>query len=88
MVLTYPGVSLLHALWDSMHGIAIWIVTRLTAADLPLPLLAEGCIPQPTGAQEHLFTLFPVGGLVIISLAGIAWVRSLTRRDPSWRNTP
>ncbi|MFD3560153.1 PrsW family intramembrane metalloprotease [Streptomyces sp. NPDC058686] len=88
VVLTYLGVSLLHALWDSMHGIAIWIVARLTAADLPLPLFAEGYIPQPTGAQEHLFTLFSVGGLVIISLAGIAWVRSLARRDPSWRNTP
>ncbi|MFF1353744.1 PrsW family intramembrane metalloprotease [Streptomyces sp. NPDC058297] len=88
VVLTYLGVSLLHALWDSMHGIAIWIVTRLTATDLPLSLFAEGYIPEPTGTQKHLFTLFSVGGLVMISLAGIAWVRSLARRDPSWRNTP
>ncbi|RVU24303.1 PrsW family intramembrane metalloprotease [Streptomyces antnestii] len=88
VLLTYLGVSLLHALWDSMHGIAIWIVARLTASDLPLALFAQGYIPQPTDAQKHLFTLFSVGGLVIISLAGIAWVRSLARIDPSWRNTP
>ncbi|MCX4645345.1 MULTISPECIES: PrsW family intramembrane metalloprotease [unclassified Streptomyces] len=88
VVLTCLGVSFLHALWDSMHGIAIWIVARLTATDLPLSLFAEGFIPQPTDTQKHLFTLFSVGGLVIISLAGIAWVRSLARSDPSWRNTP
>ncbi|MFF1394395.1 PrsW family intramembrane metalloprotease [Streptomyces sp. NPDC058287] len=88
VVLTCLGVSLLHALWDSMHGIAIWIVARLTTTDLPLSLFAEGYVPQPTDTQEHLFTLFSVGGLVLISLAGIAWVRSLARRDPSWRNTP
>jgi RsiW-degrading membrane proteinase PrsW (M82 family) len=88
VVFTYLGVSLLHALWDSTHGIAIWTVSRLTDTDLPLTLFAEGYVPQPTGTQRHLFTLFSVGTLVIISLAGIAWVRSLARHGPSWRNTP
>ncbi|MFB7994131.1 PrsW family intramembrane metalloprotease [Streptomyces sp. NPDC056002] len=88
VVLTCLGVSLLHALWDSMHGIAIWIVARLTVTDLPLSLFADGRLPQPTGTQTHLLTLFSVGGLVIVSLAGVAWVRQLTHCDPSWRNTP
>ncbi|MEV5842853.1 PrsW family intramembrane metalloprotease [Streptomyces sp. NPDC051985] len=84
----YLGVSLLHALWDSTHGIAIWLVARLAGAGLDRQLFAEGYIPRPTVQQEHLFTLFSVGLLVLVSLLGIAWVRSLARRDPSWRNTP
>ncbi|MEU6660832.1 PrsW family intramembrane metalloprotease [Streptomyces sp. NPDC046821] len=86
---SYFGVSLLHALWDSTHGIALWIVARLTTADVPLALFTQGYLPEPTGAQKHLFTLFSVGGLALVSLAGIAWVRSLARWSrPPWRNTP
>lgn len=85
---TYLGVSLLHALWDSTHGIAIWLVARLAGTGLDRNLFAQGYIPTPSDEQEHLFTLFSVGGLLLVSLAGVAWVRSLARRDPSWRNTP
>ncbi|WP_327670444.1 MULTISPECIES: PrsW family intramembrane metalloprotease [unclassified Streptomyces] len=88
VILTYLGVSLLHALWDSMHGIAIWLVARLTTTDLDRALFAQGYIPKPTDAQQHLFTLFSVGGLVIITLLALTWVRSLARRDPSWKSTP
>ncbi|MFF7983420.1 PrsW family intramembrane metalloprotease [Streptomyces sp. NPDC007901] len=88
VVTAYLGVALLHALWDSTHGIAIWLVARLAGAGLDRQLFAEGYIPRPTAQQEHLFTLFSVGLLVLVSLLGIAWVRSLARRDPSWRNTP
>ncbi|MFJ4717062.1 PrsW family intramembrane metalloprotease [Streptomyces sp. NPDC088785] len=88
VVLTYLGVSLLHALWDSMHGIALWLVVRLTATGLDRSLFAEGYLPQPTDAQKHLFTLFSIGGLVVISLFALSWARSLARRDPSWKNTP
>lgn len=85
---TYLGVSLLHALWDSTHGIAIWLVARLSSTGLDKHLFAQGYIPSPTDQQEHLFTLFSVGGMVFVALYGITWVRSLARRDPSWRNTP
>ncbi|MFJ3665289.1 PrsW family intramembrane metalloprotease [Streptomyces sp. NPDC090106] len=88
VVRTFAGVALLHALWDSTHGIAIWLVARLTATGLDRALFAQGYIATPTDQQEHLFTLFSVGGLVLVSLLGVAWVRSLARRDPSWRNTP
>jgi RsiW-degrading membrane proteinase PrsW (M82 family) len=84
----YFGVALLHALWDSTHGIAIWLVARLTTTGLDQTLFAQGYIPTPADEQKHLFTLFSVGGLVLVSLAGIAWVRSLARRDPTWRSTP
>ncbi|MHC0429741.1 PrsW family intramembrane metalloprotease [Streptomyces sp. O3] len=88
VVLTYLGVAVLHALWDSMHGIAVWLVAVLTTSDLQRSLFAQGYIPEPTSQQQHLFTLFSVGGLVAISLAAIGWARSLAHRDPSWKRTP
>ncbi|MET8830137.1 PrsW family intramembrane metalloprotease [Streptomyces sp. NPDC004610] len=85
---TYLGVSLLHALWDSTHGIAVWLVTLLTETGLQRALFAEGYIPRPTTEQQHLFLVFSVGGMVVVALLGLVWARSLARRDPSWRNTP
>ncbi|MFE9044166.1 PrsW family intramembrane metalloprotease [Streptomyces sp. NPDC012421] len=87
---TYLGVAALHALWDSMHGIALWLVLRLTTTDLDRSLFAQGYLPEPTSRQEHLFTLFSVGGLVLVTLVGLGWLRSLTRRAPdtSGVNTP
>ncbi|MFI6276517.1 hypothetical protein [Streptomyces sp. NPDC050988] len=85
---TYAGVALLHALWDSTHGIALWLVAQLTSAPLNSALFGAGYLPAVTDQQKHLFTLFSVGGMVAVSLMGVAWVRSLARRDPSWRNTP
>ncbi|WP_406177731.1 PrsW family intramembrane metalloprotease [Streptomyces sp. NBC_00996] len=85
---TYLGASLLHALWDSTHGIALWLVARLTGTGLDRALFGQGYLPQPTDEQKHLFSLFSVGGLVLVSLAGIVWLHSLARRESSWRNTP
>ncbi|MFG2883969.1 PrsW family intramembrane metalloprotease [Streptomyces sp. NPDC048297] len=82
------GVALLHALWDSTHGIALWLVTRLTEPGAAAELFAQGYLTRPSVLQEHLFTLFSVGGLMIVAVLGIGWTRSLAHRDTSWRNTP
>ncbi|MGW1625326.1 PrsW family intramembrane metalloprotease [Streptomyces sp. NPDC002172] len=82
------GVALLHALWDSTHGIAVWLVAHLADPGPARQLFAEGYIPRPSAAQEHLFAVFSVGLLVLVSLLGVAWVLSLARRDTPWRNTP
>ncbi|MFD5820337.1 PrsW family glutamic-type intramembrane protease [Streptomyces sp. NPDC127038] len=82
------GVSLLHALWDSTRGIALWLVARLSRTALGAAPLAPGRAPRPAAGQDHLFTLFSVGGLLLLALAGAAWARSLAHRDPAWRNTP
>ncbi|MFC8505500.1 PrsW family intramembrane metalloprotease [Streptomyces sp. NPDC057411] len=86
----YLGVAVLHALWDSMHGIALWLVLRLTTTSLDRSLFAQGYLPDPSAQQEHLFTLFSVGGLVLVTAAGLTWLRSLARtgRGTSWNNTP
>ncbi|MFJ6011648.1 PrsW family intramembrane metalloprotease [Streptomyces sp. NPDC092952] len=75
----YLGVSVLHALWDSMHGIALWLVIRITDTNLSRDLFAQGYLPTPTAEQQHLFTLFSVGGIVVITLIALAWLRSLAR---------
>jgi RsiW-degrading membrane proteinase PrsW (M82 family) len=82
------GVCALHALWDSTHGIALWLVARLSRAGLDRTLFGPGRLPRPTGGQDHLFTLFSLGGLFLVALAGVAWARSLAHRDSTWRNTP
>ncbi|MEU6929263.1 PrsW family intramembrane metalloprotease [Streptomyces sp. NPDC046374] len=76
---TYLGVAALHALWDSMHGIALWLVLQLTTTSLDRSLFAQGYLPDPSARQEHLFTFFSVGGLVLVTAAGLAWLRSLAR---------
>ncbi|WP_053665693.1 PrsW family intramembrane metalloprotease [Streptomyces sp. MMG1121] len=88
VVVTCLGVCLLHTLWDATNGLALRATARLTGAGLDRPLFAQAYLTRPSAAQEHLFTLFSVGGLVLVALAGVGWVRSLTRRDPSLRNTP
>lgn len=79
VVATYLGVSVLHALWDSMHGIAVWLVIRLTDTGPQRRLFAQGYIPEPTAEQKHLFTLFSYGGLVLVALVGVAWLSALAR---------
>ncbi|MGQ5638178.1 MULTISPECIES: PrsW family glutamic-type intramembrane protease [unclassified Streptomyces] len=77
---TCLGVCLLHALGDATHGLALWGVARLTGGG---PFAPEHLV-RPNGVREHLFTLFSVGGLALVALAGAAWVRSLAHRDTAW----
>ncbi|MFG2822396.1 PrsW family intramembrane metalloprotease [Kitasatospora sp. NPDC048365] len=81
VVLTYLGVSLLHALWDSMSGIAVWLVARTTASDFQRQLFTLGYMPDPTKQQVHLYTLYDTLGLALVSLGGLLWLRTLVRRD-------
>uniref|UniRef100_UPI003FA68438 PrsW family glutamic-type intramembrane protease n=1 Tax=Streptomyces sp. IBSBF 3136 TaxID=2903524 RepID=UPI003FA68438 len=85
---TCLGVSVLHALGDATHGVAIWLVALLSGTGLDAEPFAQGYPPRPGAVEQHLFLVFSVGGLVLVGLLGAAWARSLAHRDPSWRNTP
>ncbi|MCX5397116.1 PrsW family intramembrane metalloprotease [Streptomyces sp. NBC_00102] len=78
---TFLGVVVLHALWDSMRGIAVWLVARVTD-DRPLDAMsAQGYLEDATDQQQHLFTLFSVGGTVATTLVGVWWLRTLVLRS-------
>ncbi|MEW2355492.1 PrsW family glutamic-type intramembrane protease [Spirillospora sp. NPDC029432] len=77
LVGAYLGVSLLHALWDSMHGIAIALTLFLTGSPWQTRLLTHGHMPEATTAQGHLITALDWGGLVLISLVALVWLWTL-----------
>jgi protease PrsW len=79
VLLTYLGVSLLHALWDSMSAIAIAITLFLTGKPWQFQLLRIGKVPDITAAQVHLYTVLNWGGLIVISAAALLWLRALSR---------
>jgi RsiW-degrading membrane proteinase PrsW (M82 family) len=79
LVLSYLGVSVLHALWDGMHSIALLVTLVLTGTRYQFALLERGYEPRPTGAQADLFTILSWGGLIVVSLIGIAWLAAVRR---------
>ncbi|MFF2079939.1 PrsW family intramembrane metalloprotease [Kitasatospora sp. NPDC058162] len=83
VLLTYLGVSLLHALWDSMSGIAVWLVARTTTSDFQRALFDLGYMPNPSSEQVHLYTVYDTAGLLVVSLGGLLWLRLLVRREPT-----
>ncbi|KNB53943.1 PrsW family intramembrane metalloprotease [Streptomyces caatingaensis] len=80
---TYLGVSVLHALWDSVNGIAVWLVYQLTATGYERTLFEYGYLPRPTVEQKHLYTLFSDGGLLIVALLGVGWLLATARAAPA-----
>jgi RsiW-degrading membrane proteinase PrsW (M82 family) len=79
VVLTYLGVSLLHALWDSMTAIAIAITLVLTGRPWQFELLRIGRVPRVTAWQVHVFTVLNWAGLVTISLVALVWLWTTVR---------
>jgi protease PrsW len=79
VVLTYLGVSLLHALWDSMNAIAIAITLALTGRPWQFELLRIGRVPHVSEWQVHVYTLVNWAGLLVISLVALAWLATIVR---------
>ncbi|TYB60671.1 PrsW family intramembrane metalloprotease [Nonomuraea sp. PA05] len=74
VLLTYLGVSLLHALWDSMSAIAIALTLVLTGRPWQFELLRIGRVPHVTDWQVHVYTVLNWTGLIVISLVAIGWL--------------
>jgi hypothetical protein len=88
LLLSYLGVSLLHALWDAMHGIALTLTLLLTGTPRQFLLLEQGLQPQPTPLQANLFTVLSWGGLAVLAVIGLVWLilerRTAARAERSW----
>lgn len=80
LVFGYLGVSLLHALWDSMHAIAVVITLTITGITPRQALILEvGFIPGPTDEQALLLTVFDWSGLALVSAIGVGWLLTIIR---------
>lgn len=79
LLFSYLGVSVLHALWDSMHSIALVLTLILTGTPYQVQLLSRGYQPDPTPAQTQLFTVLSWGGMILIALIGIVWLLAVRR---------
>jgi protease PrsW len=80
VVRAYVGVVILHALWDSMSMIAIYMTSKLTAAGWETRLWENGFLPSPTDMQAHLYTAINWIGLILVSTIGLFWLGTLRRR--------
>jgi RsiW-degrading membrane proteinase PrsW (M82 family) len=79
LIAAYVGVSVLHALWDSMDSIAVVLTYVLTGLPWQYRLLDYGYIPEPTPEQARLFTVLNWAGLVAVSALGLLWLARLLR---------
>lgn len=87
VVLTYLWVSVVHALWDYSHSIALALTFLLTGTKWQYQLLSMGYLPQPTTEQTRTFTLLSIASLLIVAVLGlitlrVAWRRTAT--EPSF----
>jgi RsiW-degrading membrane proteinase PrsW (M82 family) len=69
---TYLWVSLLHALWDYTHSVALALTFLFTGTSWQYQLLSRGYLPQPTPEQIHIFTALSIAFLALVSLLGVA----------------
>jgi RsiW-degrading membrane proteinase PrsW (M82 family) len=80
LVLTFVGVSVLHALWDATHNVAVVFTLLVTDTPWQTRLFGLGYLPRPTEAQVHLFTAAQFVGYVLIGATGLFWLGVLRRR--------
>lgn len=80
LMLAYIGVSLLHALWDSMPNIASMLTLLLTGEPWQFELLARGWPVEPTQAQVTLYTITSWAGLAVVAAIGVAWLFAMRAR--------
>lgn len=79
VVVAYLIVSTLHGLWDSMRGIAALLTTLVSLASGQLSA-QSGAPTTATDTEILLFNLFNFGGIVVVSVLGIATLVIISRR--------
>lgn len=76
----YLLVSILHALWDSMRGIASVLSALLTSTPAQQIAMQAGTLPPPTERQIVAFVAIQIGGLIVVAIVGLAVLSRLWRR--------
>ena len=79
VALTYVFVSLLHALWDSMRGIALVLTALLTATPTQQISGTYGVLVPPTQHQMVTFLALDWGGLIVLTAIGVTVVLRIWR---------
>ena len=72
----YLLVSVLHALWDSMRGIAIILTVLVTSR----PAAFAGSLPRSDEVVGFAFLAFEFSGIAIVSAVGLLMLRSAWHR--------
>ena len=81
VVRTFLAVSLLHALWDSMRGLAVFLTVLITSTAAAAAQLENGRMPLTSASLTAIFLIIEVGGIVVISAVGLAMLRRAWRRS-------
>jgi RsiW-degrading membrane proteinase PrsW (M82 family) len=82
----YLLVSLLHAAWDGMRGVALLLTMLLVATPAQLLLLERGVLPPLQGWQEGLFLGLEFAGLLLLALISVGVLLAVRRRgEPARR---
>ncbi|GAA1080960.1 PrsW family intramembrane metalloprotease [Nocardiopsis composta] len=89
VLLTFLGVSLLHALWDSVHAIAAILAFLFTGTYWQAQLLEQGRVPPFTPVQAALVPLLDFAGMALVAAVGVGWLAALVRgwNRPAARRT-
>jgi protease PrsW len=80
LLLSYLGVSLLQAMWDATHNIAVMFTLLSTGTPWQFRLMGLGYLPRPTDLQLHLFTAATFAGYALIAAIGVLWLGILRRQ--------
>ncbi|MEO3747751.1 PrsW family glutamic-type intramembrane protease [Plantactinospora sp. B5E13] len=78
LVLAYLGVAVLHALWDGMHVVALFLALALTG-DLDTPVSPDGSAGLLTPTQAVLMPTLEGLGLAAVAAIGVVWLVVLWR---------
>ncbi len=80
LLFCYLGVSMLQAMWDATHNIAVVFTLLSTGTPWQVRLMGLGYLPRPTDLQLHLFTVATFVGYVLIAAIGLLWLGILRRQ--------
>ncbi|HEX2186212.1 MAG TPA: PrsW family glutamic-type intramembrane protease, partial [Chloroflexota bacterium] len=79
----YLAVAALHALWDAMGGLAVFLTFLFTATPAQRLAVETGRLARlhPTELQTVLYYLLYWGGLAVVSAVGLLWLRRVWRHE-------